>query len=167
MTADVQHECVCHSSCNEFAGLVWEIPYLVNEMQTARDLYYDVVSQIHMPYWSAGRVAWVGDSAFAPSFMTGRGTSLAMVGAYILAGELASHEKYEKAFANYERIMRPYVKANQDLAKADVSSFVYPTTSEELETRNQALATLKSSEQKSVLGERFEYVDDSLHLPEY
>lgn len=51
------------------AGLGWETPRLVDAMGHASDLFFDTVSQIRMPMWSSGRVALVGDAAFAPSFM--------------------------------------------------------------------------------------------------
>ncbi|MFF5213379.1 FAD-dependent monooxygenase [Streptosporangium sp. NPDC000396] len=44
-----------------------------------------------MPAWSTGRVALVGDAAYATSFMSGQGSSVSLVGAYVLAGELATH----------------------------------------------------------------------------
>lgn len=150
----------------KFAGLGWKIPYLMKEMQKANDLYYDVVSQIHMSRWSAGRVALVGDSAFAPSFMSGQGSSLALVGAYILAGELASHQEYEKAFAAYENIMRPFTEANQKLVGSRDSSLLFPSTSDEIEARNQALTALQS-EQKSMLSHESKDAHNLLSLPEY
>jgi 2-polyprenyl-6-methoxyphenol hydroxylase-like FAD-dependent oxidoreductase len=78
-------------------------------------LYFDTVSQIRMPHWSKGHVRLVGDSAFASSFLTGQATSVAIVAAYVPAGEPASHEEPADAFAAYERIARPFVEANQDL----------------------------------------------------
>lgn len=149
-----------------FAGSGWKVPYLVNAMKESEDMYYDVVSQIHMPYWSKGRATLVGDSAFAPSFLSGQGSSLALIGAYILAGELASHEDYEKAFTDYENIMRPFAEANQDLAGSG-ATFLFPRTYEELESRNKALASLQSSDPKSMPGDESRDVYSSLQLPNY
>src|SRR5262249_35125889 len=53
------------------------------------DLYFDRVSQIRMPKWSQGRIALVGDAAYCVSLVAGQGSALAMIGAYVLAGELA------------------------------------------------------------------------------
>lgn len=150
-----------------FAGHGWEVPRLVQAMMEADDLYYDVVAQIHMPHWSAGRVALVGDSAFAPSFLTGQGTSLALVGAYVLAGELASHDEPEEAFAAYEKRMRPFVEANQALVDSGAAAFLFPRTNEELEARNQALATIQSSARGSMPGDESRNVHSSLRLPDY
>ncbi|MBO0998919.1 FAD-dependent monooxygenase [Bacillus sp. SD075] len=147
-----------------FAESGWEIPRLVKAMLESDDLYYDVVSQIHMPRWSSGRVTLVGDSAYAPSFMAGQGSSLALVGAYILAGELASHEEHGKAFAAYENIMRPFVEANQALAGPG-AAFLFPRTSEEIKVRNQALSALQSSDHENMPGDGD--VHSSLRLPNY
>jgi 2-polyprenyl-6-methoxyphenol hydroxylase-like FAD-dependent oxidoreductase len=50
-------------TAEEFAGGGWEVPRMVEAMQHADDLYFDTVSQIHMPRWSSGRVVLVGDAA--------------------------------------------------------------------------------------------------------
>ncbi|AWZ11593.1 hypothetical protein DRB96_03880 [Streptomyces sp. ICC1] len=41
-------------------------------------------------HWSKGRTALVGDSAYCASSASGQGTSLALLGAYVLARELAA-----------------------------------------------------------------------------
>ncbi|WP_211267098.1 FAD-dependent monooxygenase [Nonomuraea candida] len=112
-------------------------------MRAAADLFFDVVSQIRMTRWSAGRVALVGDAAYAPSFLTGQGTSLALVGAYVLAGELAAHPDHAEAFSAYERVMRPYVTLNQALA-GDGDTELFPATDQALQQRNAALRTLST-----------------------
>ncbi len=71
-----------------------------------------------MECWSKGRVALVGDAAYCASPISGMGTSLSLVGAYVLAGELSRNEDHAAAFAAYERIMRPYVDQAQDVPKA-------------------------------------------------
>jgi 2-polyprenyl-6-methoxyphenol hydroxylase-like FAD-dependent oxidoreductase len=58
----------------------------------------------------------VGDAAYCPSPLSGQGNSLALIGAYVLAGELAAAKReYNQAFDEYEKEMRPFVKANQAL----------------------------------------------------
>src|SRR5260221_4144171 len=71
-----------------FAGVAWEVPRLLEKMQTAPDLYFDAVSQIRMERWSQGRAVLLGDAGYCPALLTGQGSTLAMMGAYILAGEL-------------------------------------------------------------------------------
>ncbi|MEJ7648726.1 MAG: hypothetical protein WKF57_06805 [Nakamurella sp.] len=60
-------------------------------------------------------MAMIGDATCCASPVSGMGTSLALVGAYVLAGELAAHVHHRDAFAGYERILRPYVDQAQDL----------------------------------------------------
>jgi 2-polyprenyl-6-methoxyphenol hydroxylase-like FAD-dependent oxidoreductase len=150
-----------------FAEGGWEVPRLVDELRRAEDLYFDTVSQIRLPRWSKGRVALVGDSAFAPSFQSGQGTSIALVGSYILAGELAAHKDPAKAFEAYERIARPFVEANQALAiKAKGASPLLPRTQEELDMRNKMLASFKPG-QRDERQLHARAVHNSLTLPDY
>ncbi|GAA1642073.1 FAD-dependent monooxygenase [Actinoplanes couchii] len=124
-----------------FAGDGWEIPRMVAVMREAGDLFFDVVSQIRMPRWSSGRVALAGDAAHAPSFVTGQGTSLGLVGAYMLATALAGNDHHEQAFGGYERDTRPFIEANQDLA-GNGGSVLFPATAEALAARNAMLRGL-------------------------
>lgn len=98
------------------AELGWEIPKLLKAMGAARDFYLDAMAQVHMDTWSHGRVTLVGDAAHCPSPLSGQGTSLALVGAYVLADELARTDDHRAALARYERRLRPYVDLNQALA---------------------------------------------------
>ena len=123
-----------------FADAGWEVPRLIAELSEADDLFADVVSQIRMPRWSRGRVALVGDAAYAPSFLTGQGSSLALVGAYMLAASLAERDA-AAGFAAYEHGTRGFVTLNQDqIGRGDATLF--PTTSRALEQRNDMLRTL-------------------------
>ncbi|MFF0745542.1 FAD-dependent monooxygenase [Streptomyces sp. NPDC004111] len=123
-----------------FADAGWEVPGMIAALHDADDLFGDVASQIRMPRWSRGRVALVGDAAYAPSFLTGQGTSLALVGAYLLAGSLAGRDT-ATGFAAYEQHARAFVTANQDrIGVGDARLF--PTTAEALERRNDMLRAL-------------------------
>jgi 2-polyprenyl-6-methoxyphenol hydroxylase-like FAD-dependent oxidoreductase len=99
-----------------YKGLGWEIPKLLGMMSDAPDYYFDVAAQIAMDRWSQGRVVLAGDAGYCASPMSGQGTSLALIGAYVLAGELAAASgAYQAAFQQYETVMRPYVRLNQEL----------------------------------------------------
>jgi len=99
-----------------YEGIGWEVPRLLELMPTASNWYFDKAAQINMPRWSQGRVVLVGDAAYCASPMSGQGTSLALIGAYVLAGELAATSgDCLRAFAEYENAMRPFVEANQAL----------------------------------------------------
>lgn len=67
-----------------------------------------------MNAWTKGKVALVGDAAYCASPLSGQGTSLALVGAYHLAGELQSaQDNYSLTFKHYNKLLRPFVEANQ------------------------------------------------------
>ncbi|MFG1698515.1 FAD-dependent monooxygenase [Nonomuraea sp. NPDC049309] len=124
-----------------FADAGWKVQDLVAAMRQADDLFFDTVSQIRMPRWWKGRVALVGDAAYAPSFLTGQGTSLALVGAYMLAGSLAAYPEPEAAFAAYERETREFVTLNQAFVDGG-GSHIFPATAEEMERRDAMLRDL-------------------------
>jgi len=145
----------------------WQVPRLVAAMLRADDLFFDTVSQIHMPRWSSGRVTLVGDAAHAPSFLSGQGSSLALVGAYVLAGELAAHADPVDAFASYERMTRPFMEANQALASRKGGSLLMPRTQEELDARNAMLAAMQTSGKAPSHGDHSRQVYNSLKLPDY
>jgi 2-polyprenyl-6-methoxyphenol hydroxylase-like FAD-dependent oxidoreductase len=92
----------------------WVRPQLLEYMRTAPDFYFDEMSQIKMADWSRGRVALVGDAGYCCSPLSGQGTSVALLGAYVLAGELkAAGDDYATGFANYHREFNDYVGRNQ------------------------------------------------------
>ncbi|GGI13835.1 FAD-dependent oxidoreductase [Gottfriedia solisilvae] len=94
----------------------WETPYLLEKLKEATEFYFDEICQIHMPKWSKGRITLVGDAAYCPSPLSGQGTSLALVGAYVLAGELkAANGDYTISFDSYEKEMRNFVEKNQKI----------------------------------------------------
>jgi len=113
-----------------FAGVGWEVPTLLAALDRAEDLYFDDMSQVRMPRWSTGRVVLLGDAGYCASPMSGRGTSQALIGAYVLAGELANGADHTAAFAEYERALRDYVEMNHEMGRYAVSSFDLPPTQE-------------------------------------
>ncbi|MFD7091946.1 FAD-dependent monooxygenase [Streptomyces sp. NPDC059896] len=125
-----------------FAGAGWEVPGMLAAMRDADDVFFDGVSQIRMPRWSSGRVALVGDAAYAPSFLTGQGTSLALVGAYMLAASLAGRD-HTAGFAAYEHDTRGFVTVNQGLV-GEGGATLFPATAEALEQRNERLRDLSA-----------------------
>ncbi|WP_258948826.1 FAD-dependent monooxygenase [Lentzea californiensis] len=104
-------------------GLGWLAPRILAHVDDSPDFYLDQVAQVVMDRWSAGRVGLIGDAAFSSSPMSGGGTGLALVGAYLLAGELAAAGwDPEAGFAGYEQRMRPFVEANQEIGRMHVES---------------------------------------------
>ena len=105
---------------DRFAGAGWQCDALLTAAQEADDFYFDSFLQVHMPAWTSGRVALVGDAGYCASPLSGMGTSLALVGAYLLAGELGPAEssdanRIQGALQRYQTKMRPYVDKCQDI----------------------------------------------------
>ncbi len=99
----------------QFKHLGWEIPRLITLMRESEDCYFDMLAQVQMPGWVKGRVALVGDAAYAAS---GIGTNLAMIGAYVLAREIKLADgDYLTAFARYETLLRECVEISQKASK--------------------------------------------------
>lgn len=149
----------------------WEAPRLAREFDTNDDIYFDGVGQIKAPRWANGRLALTGDAAYCPAPVTGRGATLAMVGAYVLAGELATQARYQDAFARYENLLRPYVESVQKLPPG-IFWLVYPKTKLGVFVLNKAFAVAASDTVKKLIG-FFSKKDDKhaeeaeFDLPEY
>ena len=106
----------------------WETLRVLAGMDASPDFYLQTNAQVKMDQWSHGRPALIGDAGYCPSLVSGMGTTLAIVGAYVLAGEIARHPRdHEAAFAAYDRIMRPFVDKAQKLLPG-VPALVNPQT---------------------------------------
>lgn len=92
-----------------FAGVGGAAPRILDQLDEGAPLYFSSVGQVSTPVWSKGRVALIGDAAFCNATFGGVGTSLALIGAYVLAGELASSDDQRAALVRYERWMRSNV----------------------------------------------------------
>jgi 2-polyprenyl-6-methoxyphenol hydroxylase-like FAD-dependent oxidoreductase len=102
----------------------WECADFLAALDSTTDLYLDAVSQIRMNCWSKGRVSLLGDACFCPSLLAGQGASLAMVGAYLLAGELhRAAGDHRVAFAAYEARYRAFMARKQRAAARFATSF--------------------------------------------
>jgi 2-polyprenyl-6-methoxyphenol hydroxylase-like FAD-dependent oxidoreductase len=143
----------------------WECSEILRRLDGASDVYFDRASQIVMNHWSDRRVALIGDAAAAVSLLAGEGAGLAMLQAYILAGELSrAGANHEDAFRHYERQLRPIVEARQRSARGFAAMFA-PKTALGLWTRNQA-SKLLNIPRLADLVIRSEFRDD-IALPEY
>ena len=97
-----------------FSDVGWVTPRALDALDDG-PYYFDAIGQMRLPRWSRGRAGLVGDAAYCASPLSGMSTSLALVGAYVLAGELASTGDPVTAFGRFEQIMRPYVDRAQKL----------------------------------------------------
>jgi 2-polyprenyl-6-methoxyphenol hydroxylase-like FAD-dependent oxidoreductase len=125
-----------------FAGAGWQVPGLLAAMPEAPDFYLDSVSQVRMDNWSAGRVTLAGDAGYCPSPLSGQGSSLALVGAYVLASELSAADgDHRDAFGRYQRRMQDFVERNQQIAHGNAKRFT-PTSRRQIWLQNQGIRAL-------------------------
>ena len=100
-----------------FQGLGWETDRLIKGMMETHNFYFEEISQVKLPKWSQGRCVLLGDTAYCPSPLTGQGTNLAILGAYVLASKIIKNpENPMDVFEQYEKDMRPYVNKVQPIA---------------------------------------------------
>lgn len=92
----------------------WQHDRLLKGLEDCDDFYMANVVQLKMDRWSKGRVVLVGDAGYCPSPLTGQGSTGALIGSYILAGELTKNgDNIAAALESYNKIMRPYVDEMQ------------------------------------------------------
>ena len=103
----------------------WQVPRLLAEMDAADDFYFDSISQIVMDSWVKGRVTLVGDAGYSPGPAVGGGTSVAMVGAYVLAQELAeAGSDYQAGLRAYEDRMRELAAKARSIGPTTMSTLI-------------------------------------------
>ncbi|KAK2675914.1 hypothetical protein RAB80_008099 [Fusarium oxysporum f. sp. vasinfectum] len=111
-----------------FKDAGWQAPRLIKAMHETEDFYAQSVVQIKTKTWSKGRVVLLGDAGYAPSPLTGVGTTLALIGACVLSGEIARHgHDISRALMAYEDTLRPYVEKSQKLPSF-IPGIAYPKT---------------------------------------
>ncbi|KAB7760987.1 FAD-binding domain [Mycolicibacterium mucogenicum] len=143
----------------------WECPAILAALDRAEDLYFDRVSQIKVDRWSQGRVALIGDAASCVSLLAGEGTGLAMLQAYVLAGELdRARGDHRAAFRRYEQLLRPLIEGKQESARAFAGALA-PRTLVGLWTRNR-VSRLLDIPALAAWAIRREFRDD-IELPDY
>jgi 2-polyprenyl-6-methoxyphenol hydroxylase-like FAD-dependent oxidoreductase len=152
---------------DQFRNEGWQIPRLLDFMDTAVDFYFDSISQVKMDHWSSGRNVLLGDAAWCASPLSGMGTGMAVVGAYVLAGELAeAHGEHRVAFASYEALMRDFVTKCQGIADGSTDWFI-PRTSFRLWLSTQMWKLLPYTPWKDMMIEVPLKIGNSICLKEY
>jgi 2-polyprenyl-6-methoxyphenol hydroxylase-like FAD-dependent oxidoreductase len=145
----------------------WELPRLLDCLESTPDFYFDSVSQVKMDRWSSGRAVLLGDAAWCPSPLSGMGTGMAVFGAYVLAGELAHADgDHQLAFHRYEDEMRPFVQKCQGIADGGADWFV-PRTRLRLWFSTQMWKILPYTPWKNMMLEVPLKIGNSIHLKEY
>ncbi|MBM2577357.1 FAD-dependent monooxygenase [Jannaschia sp. Os4] len=150
-------------------GSGWECDRIADDLEGVDDIYLGPLHQIKADRWSDGRCVLAGDAAHCPTPYTGMGTTLAIIGAYVLAGELATHDRPEDAFAAYERRFRDFAETNQKLPPG-VPDIAYAQSEMKRRLINLGAKVAASSPVQSVAsffdgGKRSEQV--TFDLPDY
>ena len=101
-----------------FEGLDWVTSDMLAHQPHGEEYYFDKAAQVKMDHFCKGRVALVGDAGYCASPLSGQGTSLAIIGAYVLAGELAkAGGDHRRGFQSYEKELKPFIQTNQRLGQ--------------------------------------------------
>jgi len=150
---------------SEFENSGWKCAELLSQIGSTKDFYFDTVSQIKMDNWHKGRIALVGDAGYCPSLLSGKGSTLAMAGAYILAGELKqANGDYKTAFEQYEILFKPFMEKKQKAARSFAKSFI-PKSNFGIWLRNKIFKLMSSSLFSKLFLNQFK--DSELKLKEY
>ena len=98
-----------------YRGGAWRIPELLAGLPGSKEFYLDSISRVTMDGYTSGRVALLGDAGYGNT-LGGFGTGLAVVGAYVLAGELfRAGGDHTVAYARYDTAFRRYAKVSQQV----------------------------------------------------
>ncbi|WP_432926849.1 FAD-dependent monooxygenase [Microbispora sp. CA-135349] len=151
---------------DEYAGAGWEVPRLLEAVPDATDFYFDSISLVHMDHCTRGRIALLGDAGYGAT-CGGMGAGMAVVAAYVLAGELAAARgDHRAAFPEYERLIRGFAKACQRVA-GNAGSFLAPATRGAIRRRNLSYRMLTVGPLARVLDAMSTKAATSITLKDY
>ncbi|KDR71993.1 hypothetical protein GALMADRAFT_213472 [Galerina marginata CBS 339.88] len=152
---------------SEFADAGWQAQRILEAMDQAPDFYFQAVQLIKMSKWSTNRIICLGDAAWAPTPLTGAGASLAINGAYVLAGELSElndEEHPSKAFEAFETKFRPWVEESQKISSV-IPGAVHPETAWKRWVFQLLLQIASKAVATPWLMKRFDRDTDSIDYP--
>ena len=155
---------------DRFAGAGWQCDALLTAAREADDFYFDSFLQVRMPAWTSGRVALVGDAGYCASPLSGMGTSLALVGAYLLAGELgpansSNAQRIQDALRSYQTKMRPYVDKCQNIPNR-VDRFA-PNSASDITMNIAVMKWMQRWPFRPIAARLWFTAADSIALPDY
>lgn len=113
-----------------FKGAGWQTEELFSAIKAKdkdqADFYTERPALVKLKSWSQGRITLLGDAAWCPTVTTGMGTTSAIVGAYVLAGEIGKHcaagpDGLEAALEAYQRKFAPFMDQVQRRLSTDNS----------------------------------------------
>lgn len=144
----------------------WVTGAILDAMDRAEDFYFDEIARITMPDWTTGRIALAGDAGYCGSPMTGQGTAMALVGSYVLAGEIARtpHDP-AAALARYTETLRPFVETAQQLPPGGVKGMA-PRTKLGIRAAHASVRLMTSRLMQPLMTRMLSHTD-SYTLPDY
>ncbi|MER5469296.1 FAD-dependent monooxygenase [Streptomyces sp. NPDC002685] len=149
-----------------FAGMGWEAPRVLKALEGAEELYFDAIAQVHVDRLTKGRVALLGDAGYGAT-MGGMGTGVAIVAAYVLAGELALADgDHRTAFAAYETRIRDFAKGCQKIS-GNAGPFFAPPTERRIRSRDLMYRLLSSRPLAGFFKKLTERAATGIELREY
>jgi 2-polyprenyl-6-methoxyphenol hydroxylase-like FAD-dependent oxidoreductase len=153
-----------------FAGAGWQCEALLSAAAESDDFYFDAFAQVHMPTISQGRVTLAGDAGYCASPLSGMGTSLALVGTYVLAGELGAAGAFDAkgiqaALQRYESVMRPYIDRCQDLPNG-IDGYL-PKSDTDIAITAQVMKWMQRWPFRSLAEKKWFTTADAIELPDY
>ncbi len=150
-----------------FEGLGWHTEHILAGLRDADDFYFDSVSRVVVPEWSRGRFALAGDAGYCGSPLAGHGTALSLVGAYVLAGELAAADgDHLRAFPAYQARMQAYVDQRMELPPGGIK-MAMPMTSVGVRLRDTSTRVMTSRPFAGLLAKMAIAKPDAIDLPDY
>jgi 2-polyprenyl-6-methoxyphenol hydroxylase-like FAD-dependent oxidoreductase len=149
-----------------FQDTGWHTRKVLDGMQAAEDFYFDSTSSVVVPEWSRGRVVLLGDAGYCGSPLAGHGTALSLVGAYVLAGELAEDGDHRCAFPAYQEVMRDYVVQRTALPPGGIA-MAMPMSALAIRARDLMTRTMTSRPFRGVLAKLAAAKPDAIELADY
>ncbi len=150
----------------QFAQVGWQTPRILEGLEGSDWFYFDALRQVRLERWGAGRVILTGDAAWCVTPLAGIGTTLALVGAYVLAGELARAATPAEALERYEGFMRPIVSEKQNVPKI-LPRLFNPHTKAGLSLFRAVLHVLGLPGIRTLAGRTFLGADLEVRLPDF
>jgi 2-polyprenyl-6-methoxyphenol hydroxylase-like FAD-dependent oxidoreductase len=149
----------------KLAGAGWKVPALLAAMPDAGDFYFDSIDQVHVDRWSRGRAVLLGDAGYCGSPLAGLGTSMSLVGAYVLAGELGRATSPEAAFDAYQKEMAAYVAGGMTLPPGGMHGFA-PKSRLAIRARAASMRSMSRWPMRQMLAKQFGKAD-AITLKDY
>jgi 2-polyprenyl-6-methoxyphenol hydroxylase-like FAD-dependent oxidoreductase len=143
---------------DRLTGAGWRVPSILAAMPDAPDFYFDSVSQVKVDRWWRGRTVLIGDAGYCGSPLAGLGTSMSLVGAYVLAGELATAADPGAAFAAYQQEMAAYVAAGLELPPGGVKGYA-PQTALMIRMRSLSMGMMNHWPMRQMIAKQFQKAD--------